>query len=88
MHVYIYILCQYTSSGCVFYQFINYLILGEWKCQVTSSSFDSGDALSSRPARLVVRIPPEDPQIYYKGQLMNDKVSKSIDIHKTISNCG
>ena len=52
--------------------------LGEWKCQVTSSSYDSDDALSSRPARLVVRIPPEDPQIYYRGRILNDEVSTSL----------
>ena len=52
------------------------VLLGEWKCQVTSSSYDSDDALSSRPARLVVRIPPEDPQIYYNGRLMNNEVSR------------
>ena len=57
---------------------------GEWKCQVTSSSYDSDDALSSRPARLVVRIPPEDPQIYYKGRLMNNKVSTLLYIPYTL----
>ena len=51
--------------------------LGEWKCQVTSSSYDSDDALSSNPARLVVRIPPTDPQIYRKGRLMNTEVKFS-----------
>ena len=49
-------------------------LLGEWKCQVTSSSYDSDDALSSIPARLVVRIPPADPQIYRNGRLMNTEV--------------
>jgi len=30
---------------------------GEWECQVTSSSFSSGDALASRKARLTVQDP-------------------------------
>ena len=63
--------------------FSNYrFATGEWKCQVTSSSYDSDDALSSKPARLVVRIPPEDPQIYYKGRLMTDNVSIYIFSHE------
>ena len=28
---------------------------GLWECQVTASSFESQDALASKPARLVVR---------------------------------
>ncbi|XP_046443761.1 kin of IRRE-like protein 1 isoform X5 [Daphnia pulex] len=36
---------------------------GEWECQVTASSFDAQDALTSDPARLVVRVPPSPPQL-------------------------
>lgn len=32
---------------------------GLWECQVTASSFESQDALASKPARLVVREPPK-----------------------------
>ena len=37
---------------------------GEWRCQVTSSSYQAGDGLSSEPARLVVRQPPDQPRIF------------------------
>ncbi|CAG0881330.1 unnamed protein product [Darwinula stevensoni] len=39
---------------------------GEWKCQVTASAFTLRDALTSTTARLVVRVPPNSPQIEYK----------------------
>jgi len=51
------------------------IYLGEWRCQVTSSSFNADDALSSRLARLVVRIPPSDPRIYFNGQFPNREVN-------------
>ena len=50
----------------------------DWVCQVSPSSFDADDALSSRSARLIVRIPPMAPRIYYDGQFLNTEVS-SID---------
>ncbi|XP_021944481.1 kin of IRRE-like protein 3 isoform X3 [Folsomia candida] len=40
---------------------------GEWECQVTASDFQAQDALTSRPVKLVVRVPPNAPQIEYNG---------------------
>ena len=41
---------------------------GLWECQVTASSFESQDALASKPARLVVRgkaiLDPDTVQYY------------------------
>jgi len=37
---------------------------GTWECQVTSSSYQAGDGLSSNPIKLVVRQPPGEPRIY------------------------
>jgi len=42
---------------------------GEWECQVTSSSFSSGDALASRKARLTVQAPPDSISIQSVGGL-------------------
>jgi len=42
---------------------------GEWECQITSSSFSSGDALASRKARLTVQAPPESISIQSVGGL-------------------
>ena len=53
---------------------------GEWRCQVTSSSYFDDDALSSRPVRLVVRIPPSEPRIYYNGQFLNKEVNNSFKV--------
>lgn len=51
---------------------------GEWKCQVTSSSFDADDALSSKAAKLIVRIPPAEPRIYYNGQFLSEEKDLSV----------
>ncbi|CAG0880543.1 unnamed protein product [Cyprideis torosa] len=40
---------------------------GDWECQVTASTYQSKDALTSRPARLVVRVPPQTPIIEFNG---------------------
>ncbi|KAG5889614.1 hypothetical protein JTB14_002004 [Gonioctena quinquepunctata] len=40
---------------------------GIWECQVTASDFHTQDALTSRPVRLVVRVPPQRPRIEYNG---------------------
>ena len=40
---------------------------GDWECQVTKSSYEAGDGLSSEAAKLVVRQPPSDPQVF-KGE--------------------
>ena len=37
---------------------------GLWECQVTASSFESQDALASKPARLVVRGKNENKMIF------------------------
>ncbi|KAK4288357.1 hypothetical protein Pmani_038607 [Petrolisthes manimaculis] len=36
---------------------------GGWECQVTASAFTAQDALTSRVARLVVRVAPNRPQM-------------------------
>ena len=41
---------------------------GEWECQVTQSSYQTHDGLSSAPAQLVVRHPPAQPRIYTDGR--------------------
>ena len=38
---------------------------GLWECQVTASSFESQDALASKPARLVVRGKNENKMIFF-----------------------
>ncbi|XP_063980627.1 nephrin-like isoform X1 [Diachasmimorpha longicaudata] len=43
---------------------------GLWQCQVTPSDFTSQDALTSEPARLVVRVSPHRPQIEYAGAVI------------------
>ncbi|ODM98937.1 Kin of IRRE-like protein 3 [Orchesella cincta] len=40
---------------------------GEWECQLTASDFAAQDALTSRPMKLVVRVPPNAPQVEYNG---------------------
>ncbi|XP_026327512.1 irregular chiasm C-roughest protein isoform X2 [Hyposmocoma kahamanoa] len=40
---------------------------GQWQCQVTASNYDVQDALSSPPAALAVRVPPQSPRILYNG---------------------
>ena len=41
---------------------------GMWECQVSQSSYQTNDGLSSSPAQLVVRHPPTQPRIYADGQ--------------------
>jgi len=41
---------------------------GDWVCQVTSDNFRSQDALASRPARVVVRVPPTSIAILQTGE--------------------
>ncbi|XP_072751470.1 kin of IRRE-like protein 3 isoform X1 [Anoplolepis gracilipes] len=43
---------------------------GLWQCQVTASDFTTQDALASEPARLVVRVSPQRPQIEYTDRLI------------------
>ncbi|XP_066601564.1 kin of IRRE-like protein 3 isoform X3 [Prorops nasuta] len=43
---------------------------GLWQCQVTASDFTTQDALASEPARLVVRVSPQRPQIEYADRLI------------------
>ncbi|CAL7946544.1 unnamed protein product [Xylocopa violacea] len=43
---------------------------GLWQCQVTPSDFTTQDALASEPARLVVRVSPQRPQIEYADRLI------------------
>ncbi|XP_063240065.1 hemicentin-2 [Bacillus rossius redtenbacheri] len=46
---------------------------GEWECQVTASDFMAQDALTSSPARLVVRVAPQRPRIEYNAsQILPD----------------
>lgn len=40
---------------------------GQWQCQVTASNYDVQDALSSPPAVLAVRVPPQSPRIMFNG---------------------
>ncbi|XP_045463992.1 hemicentin-2 isoform X2 [Harmonia axyridis] len=40
---------------------------GKWECQVTASDFHTQDALTSLPARFVVRVPPQRPRIEFNG---------------------
>ncbi|CAH2048776.1 unnamed protein product, partial [Iphiclides podalirius] len=40
---------------------------GAWKCQVTASSYNVQDALSSSAAQLVVRASPRPPEILHNG---------------------
>ncbi|XP_037868186.1 hemicentin-1 isoform X2 [Bombyx mori] len=40
---------------------------GQWQCQVTASNYDVQDALSSPPAPLAVRVPPQSPRILFNG---------------------
>ncbi|XP_045536543.1 hemicentin-1-like [Papilio machaon] len=40
---------------------------GQWQCQVTASNYNVQDALSSPPAALAVRVPPQSPRILFNG---------------------
>ncbi|CAK1580519.1 unnamed protein product [Parnassius mnemosyne] len=40
---------------------------GQWQCQVTASNYNVQDALSSAPAALAVRVPPQTPRILFNG---------------------
>ncbi|XP_048478439.1 irregular chiasm C-roughest protein [Plutella xylostella] len=40
---------------------------GQWQCQLTASNYDVQDALSSPPAALAVRVPPQAPRILFNG---------------------
>ncbi|XP_013145037.1 PREDICTED: irregular chiasm C-roughest protein-like [Papilio polytes] len=40
---------------------------GQWQCQVTASNYNVQDALSSAPAALAVRVPPQSPRILFNG---------------------
>ncbi|KAK2709078.1 kin of IRRE-like protein 2 isoform X2 [Artemia franciscana] len=40
---------------------------GLWECQVTNSAIDVLDSLTSEPAQLVVRVPPQMVSIVYNG---------------------
>ncbi|XP_068633559.1 kin of IRRE-like protein 3 [Battus philenor] len=40
---------------------------GQWQCQVTASNYNVQDALSSPPAALTVRVPPQSPRILFNG---------------------
>ena len=42
--------------------------------QVTQSSYQTHDGLSSAPARLVVRHPPSEPRIYTDGRTFASEV--------------
>ncbi|XP_068629248.1 irregular chiasm C-roughest protein-like [Battus philenor] len=59
---------------------------GNWQCQVTHSSFDMQDALSSPPAALVVRAEPESPGILFNGTLVepNQKIMLSAGARATV----
>ena len=48
---------------------------GGWRCQVTSSSYTADDALSSKVAKLVVRIPPTDPRLFFDGGIIDSQVN-------------
>ncbi|XP_058796810.1 hemicentin-2 isoform X2 [Phymastichus coffea] len=43
---------------------------GFWECQVTPGDFTRQDALTSPPARLLVRVKPRKPQLEYAGALL------------------
>ncbi|KAJ8679689.1 hypothetical protein QAD02_015476 [Eretmocerus hayati] len=43
---------------------------GLWECQVTPGDFTRQDALTSAPARLLVRVKPRKPQLEYAGALL------------------
>ncbi|XP_071749780.1 synaptogenesis protein syg-1 isoform X2 [Lepeophtheirus salmonis] len=45
---------------------------GVWECQVTSSSFESQDALASSPAKLVIREPPKTYNILQNKNIIDD----------------
>ena len=55
--------------------------------QVTQSSYQTHDGLSSAPARLVVRHPPSEPRIYTDGRTFASEVRPSsylfINIYRT-----
>ena len=51
------------------------LVSGEWRCQVTAGSYEDDDALSSKRARLVVRVPPQGPRIFHDGVALGPSVS-------------
>ncbi|XP_043221154.1 kin of IRRE-like protein 3 isoform X1 [Amphibalanus amphitrite] len=59
---------------------------GLWICQVTSSSFQTQDALKSAPAHLVVRVEPQVPQMEHRaatigpGQNLTVRAGEEVDV--------
>lgn len=51
---------------------------GMWECQVTQSSYQTHDGLSSAPAQLVVRHPPAEPRIYTDGKTFSSELKLSL----------
>ncbi|XP_015594587.1 hemicentin-1 [Cephus cinctus] len=48
---------------------------GLWECQVTPGDFTQQDALTSLPARLLVRVKPRQPRIEYGGVVLTNSLT-------------
>jgi len=58
---------------------------GEWECQVTASSFDAQDALTSDPAWLVIRVAPSPPQIEVDLTNINYNANLTVTAGKSVA---
>ncbi|XP_043680664.1 hemicentin-1-like [Vespula pensylvanica] len=58
---------------------------GFWECQVTSGDFMRQDALTSLPARLLVRVKPRKPSLEYGGTILNTSLTLREGQEVTIS---
>ncbi|XP_011500520.1 PREDICTED: muscle M-line assembly protein unc-89 [Ceratosolen solmsi marchali] len=58
---------------------------GLWECQVTPGDFTRQDALTSNPARLLVRVKPRKPQLEYAGAVLTTSLTLREGQEATIS---
>jgi len=56
----------------------------KWECQVTASSFDAEDALTSAPALLAVRVAPSAPQMEFNSILMLSGSNLTVSVDKVV----
>lgn len=58
---------------------------GFWECQVTPGDFTRQDALTSLPARLLVRVAPRKPRLEYGGSILSTALTLREGQEATIS---
>jgi len=60
----------------------------QWECQVTASSFDAEDALTSAPALLAVRVAPNAPQMEFNSMILPSESNMTLTTGRAVTvNC-